>query len=229
EVEDCQTFPHLEQSRSPVRCIAANKLARDERQLERAVTSEIVRTMTAEQRVVGISVLQISKRAKRAGATRIDTETAAPRIRRLVLNAVRGTEGYLSLHGMIVGAIGVCSVRDVTELRIRDDEVCREQTTGSQGSGLRQGALDFADVICSKRARDRYVIAVSDIRSEGRMFAQCFGPGNFRADHADTCTEIQIFQHGVKDGRISAGTRDFQCVEQAVFADFGIVQVIAAG
>src|SRR5262249_58609842 len=123
-------------------------------------------------------------------ATRIDTETAAPRIRRLVLNAVRGTEGYLSLHGMIVGAIGVCSVRDVTELRIRDDEVCREQTTGSQGSGIRQRRLDCADVSCAKRARGPSVIVVSDIRSGGRMFLQGFWPGKVRGDHPQNSTEI---------------------------------------
>src|SRR6266542_4452890 len=122
---------------------------------------------------------------------------------------------------MVVGAVGVRSVSDVAELRIRYDEVGWEQTAGSKQPGIRKRWLDCADVRCAERPGDRHEIAIGDIGSERSMPAECLGSADVRADHADAGPEVQSVQHAIENGRIPASTCGFQCSEQTVLSDFG--------
>ena len=54
------------------------------------------------------------------------SKPAGPRIGRLIIDAVRRPQRDLSLKRVVIGAIGVRPVVDRSELRIDDDEVCRE-------------------------------------------------------------------------------------------------------
>src|SRR5262245_54644246 len=96
--EDCAGFPTFDEASEPAGTAAAKKFSGAERQFKRAVASEVVRTVARLERVVQVSISNIAERSKPAGPIGIDSESSAPCVRDLILNAVRWPQRPLRLQ-----------------------------------------------------------------------------------------------------------------------------------
>src|SRR5262245_47581864 len=122
---------------------------------------------------------------------------------------------------MVDRAVGVRSERDGGELRIRHDEILREQTAGTEEATVDDVArwLDRTDIRRVQQPRHRDEIAVRDVRSEVRMTTQSLRAGDVSSHDADAGAEIQAAEHPVEQLRIAAGTRDIERLEQPIVSD----------
>src|SRR5262249_19142560 len=82
-----------------------------------------------------------------------------------------------------------------------------------------------ADICHIQRVCHVSEIAVGDVRPERSLPAKGFRSCYSLADDADSSTEIQAVEHLIKYGRVPAGPRDGQCLQQSVVLEVGLVVV----
>src|SRR5262249_23058750 len=124
-------LPTLDDSRDDSRRVASDPFTWSNWQHKRAVTAEIVQTMSGLHRVIRVSVEQVPIVAGDAAAIRRragHTRSSTPRMRELRRDAVGRPDRDLCLQRMILGTIGVVAIVDRAELWVGHNEILGEQS-----------------------------------------------------------------------------------------------------
>src|SRR5262245_13764053 len=108
---------------------------------------------------------------------------------------------------------------DAAELWIDDDEIFRQSAVAQQTAVLVGQRRCAVQPICEIRD-----IAVCDPLIRSCIASQRLGTGQGTAIYDSDTGDVQPIENPVEQGRISAGARDVECVEDSVFENVRLIE-----